>query len=398
MTRLAVLVSALAASLMVLVTAEALAQTVAQEPNFAGVTLPLLAERREVDRETAPAPPRAIDPVTGYPIVNADTWMNEADLPWSTLVLVQSDQGDSAVAVLDRFYEEGFAADFRNPGIVSQWRRDRLEVYGYGLWQTCYFAVVCDVQHPLYPVTGASLKVGDRVFHLRGKHTSFSITDEMAWALKTAQPNQVWLRVAIAGGSNYATRPIGPTTIASWADLYDDAEPVGVAALPEAETGSVSRLPANLPTNLPTIEEARWRTQSDVLCSQPVIVHDDFDGDYLAVLDRAYSLDIWSDRSTGILTNWSADEVAIHLYESESQRYTAWAVNQLVLELGDQTFVLAGVNNRFPISDELARVLANPPDTPPQLSYEQIDGNIATRTIGAATVDAWRLIYAEAGE
>jgi hypothetical protein len=90
--------------------------------------------------------------------------------------------------------------------------------------------------------------------------------------------------------------------------------------------------------------------------------------------------------------------VAIHLYESEIGEYTAWAVNQIVLELGDQTFVLTGVNNRFPISDELARVLANPPDTPPRLSYEQINGDIATRTIGAATVDAWRLIYAAAGE
>jgi hypothetical protein len=394
MKRFSVLVSIMAVSAIVLATAKAPASQVVHEPSQLNLTIPLMAERREPDRPAPRPAPRPIDPVTGYPIVNGDTWMTEPDVPWSTLVVVQSAQGDSAVAVLDRFYEEGFAADFRNPGIASQWQRDRLEVYGYGLWQTCYFAVVCDVEHPIYPVTGALLKVGDRVFPLRGKQTYFAISDQVAWALKTAPPQQVWLQVAIAGGSNYATRPIGAATIAAWASLYQDAEPPGVAALPEANLGPMVRLPAHLPDHLPVIEETRWRTQSDVLCSQPVIVHDDFNGDYLAVLDRAYSLDGWSGTSTGILTNWSADAVAIHLYETTSQSYTAWAVNQIVLELGEQTFVLTGINNRFAISDELARALASPPATAPRISYGQINGDISTRSIGAATVSVWPLIYA----
>lgn len=128
--------------------------------------------------------------------------------------------------------------------------------------------------------------------------------------------------------------------------------------------------------------------------SQPVIVRDDFAGDYLAVLDRDYSQDSWNNWSSGIITNWSADQLAIHLYEGDGRSYACWAVNQLKLDITGQTFYLKGQNNIFPISDELAVILASAPSGTPLLSYYASEDEQVTREIGPDTVSAWSLIYA----
>jgi hypothetical protein len=123
-------------------------------------------------------------------------------------------------------------------------------------------------------------------------------------------------------------------------------------------------------------------------------VRDDFAGDYLAVLDRDYSLNSWTNWSSGIITNWSADQLAIHIYEGDATSYACWAVDVLKLDIAGQTFYLEGQNNIFPISDELATVLASAPGEAPLLSYYQSEDEQIIRKIGPDTVSAWPLIYA----
>lgn len=383
-------------SLILLATASELSASSsnAVQQDLSQPTSPRLAERRETGDQERQAPPRQHDPVTGYPIVQSEGWVFEEDLPWSELVLIRRDSQDDYVAVPDRSYETGPGADLRNPGIASLWSRDELVVMGYGIDQVCFMGFVCDTDHPVLPVSAASLKVGDQVFALRGKDSTFEISDRIAWALKTAEPEQVWLRVAIAGGSNYATRPIGADTIAAFHTLYQDAEPTEVAALPDPPMGTVSRLPESLPPDLPEVDESEWRRQSGVTWSQPIIVRDDFAGDYLAVLDRDYSLNSWTNWSSGIITNWSADQLAIHIYEGDATSYACWAVDVLKLDIAGQTFYLEGQNNIFPISDELATVLASAPGEAPLLSYYQSEDEQIIRKIGPDTVSAWPLIYA----
>ncbi len=198
-----------------------------------------LAQLRETNRREQQDPPRQDDPATGYPIVQEDTWVFEDDLPWSELVMVQRESQANYVAIPDRSYETGPGADLRNPGIASLWSHDRLFAVGYGIEQVYFMGFICDTEHPVFPVSAASLKVGDQIFTLRGRRSAFEISDQIAWALKTAEPDQVWLRVAIAGGSNYTTRPIGADTIAAFQTIYQNAEPTEVAALPETSMGSV---------------------------------------------------------------------------------------------------------------------------------------------------------------
>jgi hypothetical protein len=110
-------------------------------------------------------------------------------------------------------------------------------------------------------------------------------------------------------------------------------------------------------------------------------------------LDRAYSENSWSGWNSGIITNWSANRLAIHLYEQQGASYNCWAVSQLVLQIGKQTFYLKGENNLFIINDELAKVLASQPRETPLLSYAQPDEQVVTREIGPETVAAWQIIY-----
>lgn len=355
----------------------------------------LVVEHRKSDQAASHDQSQQMDAVTDYPVVVGETWMIEEGVPWSELVWIQKENQEDYVAVLDRFFDAEPNID--NPGISSLWSRQQLEVYGYG------HCVYCPVQHPAYPVTAASLKVGDRVFHLQGNQSFFDITEKVAWALKNAhaQTNDVWLRIAIAGGSNYTTRPIGSETIAAWQILYRDAEVGEVAALPEASLTPVSRVPDDIPSDLPVVQESSWRQQSGVVWSEPVIVHDDFNGDYLAVLDRSYeSGGVFTGEYSGILTNWSSDQLAIHLYEQDddyvSISYQCWAVGMIGLQIGEQIFYLQGENNIFSISDDLAKVLASQPSETPMLIYPRFDGELIIREIGPKTVEAWGLIYGSA--
>lgn len=360
-------------------------------PNSAAT---IVAERRDpIETETAPQPPE-YDSSTGLPIVDADSWLTETDLPWSQLILIRDENHHSALAVLDREYEEGFAADFRNPGVISQWQRHHLEVYGYGLIQTCLWGVICDVEHPIYPVSGVSLKIGEQIFDLQPRKHTYTISEEVAWALKNAPVDEVWIRVAIAGGSNFTTRAIGTETIQAWRELYQDVEQTEVAALSDLSTARVATAAADLPTDLPVVEEARWRFQEDVPCSELVVVQDTFEGDYLAVLDRAYSIDSWSGTSEGILTNWSRDRLAIHLFEAGPSSYSAWAVDHITLDLDGQTFVLTGTNNTFAIEAELYNMLGGQLQSPPTITYFDQEGDRVTQEIGAETVEVWQRIYA----
>jgi hypothetical protein len=383
-------------TLLLLTTAPMAVAALKTGPQAGQASLTNLAIQEDHDHEAESPPPRARDRVTGYPIVNADTWMTEEEVPWSQLALIRGENQADYLAVPDRSYETGPGADIRHPGIASLWSRHSLEVYGYGLHQVCWMGFICNTRHPIFPVTAASLKVGDQVFHLQGHLNQFKVPEEVAWALKTANvsdTNGIWLRIAIANGSNYTTRPLGPDTVRTLATLYQDVEPPGVGALPEAIVGPVSRLPSQLPVGLTEIDESAWRRQSGVVWSEPVIVRDDFEGDYLAVLDRAYSENSWSGWNSGIITNWSANRLAIHLYEQQGASYNCWAVSQLVLQIGKQTFYLKGENNLFIINDELAKVLASQPRETPLLSYAQPDEQVVTREIGPETVAAWQIIY-----
>jgi hypothetical protein len=156
----------------------------------------------------------------------------------------------------------------------------------------------------------------------------------------------------------------------------------------------------------PIIASGDWRSaKPKIPWSTPVVVRDDFEGDYLAVFDRNYQGGgILSDRETGITSNWSRQHLRIYAYDKvticsflcksvESTRET----NNVSIKAGKKVFQLEGKNGNFPISEELAAALrdAPPGETKIKVKFEG-SGVDVVNNIGDKTVHAWKTVYQDA--
>jgi hypothetical protein len=361
----------------------------------------LLAERQDRHEDFRQNQRPEVDPATGLRIVPGASWMVDDNIPWSEPVIIRAAPGSTYVAVLDRDFEEGPGADVRFPGVATQWSRTAIEVYGYGLIQNCFY-FVCNTEHPVYPVSLVQLKVDDQVFQLQGKNNRFALGDTLLQALQAASPDGVLIRFAIAGSGNIVTRPIGAQTIAAWQTLEQDLPTATVSpGLPMGAAATVvtvtSQLPPHLPADLPVVEGSVWRRGGGLPWSEPVIIQDEFEGDYLAVLDHDYSIYGLS-YEKGIITNWSRDRLQVLIYEGENaatSSYQTLEVASVELTLNQQVFHLKGRLNQFPLPEAVVQSLGSPPTTSPTISYRNADGDVVTHVIGEGTVNVWPLIYSD---
>jgi hypothetical protein len=128
----------------------------------------------------------------------------------------------------------------------------------------------------------------------------------MSWpALRQASPQPVLLRLTLAGGHDTVTHPIGEPTVKAWQVIYQDASqpvPDALSSLP-AVAPSPPPIPSGLRAALPVVEGATWRINDDLPWSVPVLVKDDFDGEYVAVFDRDYQKNDWNTHESGLISN-----------------------------------------------------------------------------------------------
>lgn len=389
-----------------------------------------------------------IDPTTGLPIADGAEWHHSKDELWSVPVLVKDILGNY-IAVLDRKKQEGIGGlevpSFLNSiGMVSNWSRGTIRVAATGLSQTCFY-FICNKKLPLILVDDLEIKVGDRVFHPKqgdGNQTctdiscplqpfratssefkefvSFQVSDSLAAALRTATPGQVWIKLKLLSGGFPTVQTVSNKTIQAWQTIYKDADPsilgsmnppdfkiVPVHNWPEpAENGSIgstkyNRSGANISnqiagqntplkdkqTNLPIVRGTTWRSGNDIPWSVPVLVRDDFEGEYKAVFDK----------SSGLITNWSQQFMEVFLYDK--QQGDIFNVNAFDLQLGPQTFKLQGSQNRFAISGDLSKALREAPAIKPVLTFtiqrSKKKPKSIQRTLDLKTVQAWKNLYVE---
>ncbi|MFM2430327.1 MAG: hypothetical protein RLZZ511_1540 [Cyanobacteriota bacterium] len=159
--------------------------------------------------------------------------------------------------------------------------------------------------------------------------------------------------------------------------------------------------------NLPVINNADWRTgKANVPWSTPILVRDDFDGDYLAVLDRNYTINANNEES-GIITNWSRRKLRIFSYDTVKKcgilvctktPVEGREANKVAIKAGKAVFRLTGDNGNFEITDEIAMALktAPPGDTKIKVQFEESGVDIVN-DIGKGTVEAWKSVYHDAG-
>lgn len=164
--------------------------------------------------------------------------------------------------------------------------------------------------------------------------------------------------------------------------------------------------PSSRSGRIETLSGGDWRSrEADIPWSEPVMVRDDFDGDYLAVFDRNYERSPVLEQ--GVISNWSRRYIRVFVYNNSlacglfavvchTTRSESFEAKTLDIKIGERVFNLTGTDGNFPVTDELAAALANAPagEARIRISLEQ-SGAVITNDIGSRTVASWRVVYGD---
>jgi hypothetical protein len=157
-------------------------------------------------------------------------------------------------------------------------------------------------------------------------------------------------------------------------------------------------------SKFPLLNASDWRTAERVPWSEPIVIKDEFDGNYLAVLDKNYNDNIWTGYKSGIVSNWSRKYLRIYSYVSPPCRgyFCQRTVqiregNRVSIKAGEKIFKLEGKNGVFTMNDEIAYALKtlNTQTTRIKLMFEN-SGDEIVSDIGAGTVRSWKTVYFDA--
>jgi hypothetical protein len=350
---------------------------------------------------------KAIDPSTGYPIVDGKKWDSQG--PWFQPVLVQAPTGNY-VAVLDKQKQGSLRlpklTTIDQLGVFSNWSRQGIRLVGNSQVQVCFWAL-CGTNYPRIGVEDMEVKLGDQVFRPQRKGDTFLVDEELAQALKTATPGKALLRLHLTPGVTI-TQAISDKTVQAWPKVFqdgsigalDDAAPIGGGTLSTAKTIAVESFPALPPdatsksvlndskTGLPLINGSTWRTQRNVAWAQPVVVRDEFDGEYKAAFSK----------KDGIVSQWSRNFVDVFISSRFVTLLTFRGVSSLHVSHGGRTLNIKGKNNRFPINQMAAQFLQEAGeksmDVLPTVSY-YVGKDKRTFEVDIGTVKSWASLYRE---
>lgn len=159
--------------------------------------------------------------------------------------------------------------------------------------------------------------------------------------------------------------------------------------------------------DIPVLNTTDWRTgNGEIPWSTPVLVRDEFDGDYLAVFDRNFQGGKNYGKETGVVTNWSRHYLRLYSYDAVSQcsffvcrevGRTERETTDVSVKVGDNVFRLEGKNGNYKIDEDLAHALKTAPSGQAKIKFMfEGSGFSVVSDIGAKTVDAWKTVYQDA--
>jgi hypothetical protein len=348
---------------------------------------------------------KVMDPKTGLPVVEGKQWDRQG--PWYQPVVVQDSTG-SYLAVLDKQKQGSVKLPQLTTvdkfGVFSSWSSDGIRLVGNGQYQFCIM-VLCGTNYPRVSVEDFEVKVGDRVFHPQRGKDKFLVDEELAQALRTATPGKVLFRVHLTAGVSLTEVP-NEATVKTWPKIFQEpiamssgSAPIGGANLPTEKNVAVDpfpKLPKDAPskyvvtdskTGLPLVNGATWRTRRHVAWSTPVMVRDEFDGEYKAVFHK----------DGGFTTSWSRDFVDVFAKTQIATAMSFSSVPSLHITVGGRTLNLYGKNNRFYLNKMATDFLREAGEKvlteKPTISYYVGDGNKRTYEIDIPTVKTWPTLY-----
>ena len=166
-------------------------------------------------------------------------------------------------------------------------------------------------------------------------------------------------------------------------------------------------------TDYPIVESAGLDTNLDVPWSEPVLVKDPFEGEFVGIFDRHFFHSRVLDTSARleVVSLWSPDTVRFLLslrdrdcgFSSSFQHQTisrdclvsnaALKITDVYLKLGEEVFHLEDGNSRFAVDEKLAIALKNSPGGNVNIRLIVENGETIDSEIGEETVKAWQEIY-----
>jgi hypothetical protein len=158
--------------------------------------------------------------------------------------------------------------------------------------------------------------------------------------------------------------------------------------------------------DIPVVNAADWRTsKGGITWSVPVLVRDEFDGDYLAVFDRNFKSNSFTGEEVGVVSNWSRHYLRLYSYavlnkcgflvcrKLTSDRETT----NVSVKAGKKVFRLSGKNGNFKIDEELAYALKMAPAGEAKIRFQHEGSGVSVvNDIGSGTVQAWKTVYKDA--
>ena len=168
-------------------------------------------------------------------------------------------------------------------------------------------------------------------------------------------------------------------------------------------------------SEFPVVNTQKWRKgKFKFPWSKVVMVEDDFEGNYVAVLDREKISNKFIGTSSGIVSEWSNKNIKVNFYtyaqDGVTNLFSGKNVNvipaqSISLKIGEEIFELTGNNGTFPITEEIISAAKNASAGEVKIKVIPTNGS-GNDLLSAAynlketvfeikeeTIDAWKIVY-----
>jgi hypothetical protein len=156
------------------------------------------------------------------PTINNTDWRTpKFQAPWSVPVLINDEFDGSYLTVFDKNFQRNIFTGEEN-GLISNWSRKTLRVFAYV--QTPCNGWFCTPPTVVQETSHITIKTGGKVYRLVGNKGNYDLSEEIAYALKTAPLEEIRIKVEFASSGVPVVSAIGRGTVASWKTVYQDAK------------------------------------------------------------------------------------------------------------------------------------------------------------------------------
>jgi hypothetical protein len=182
--------------------------------------------------------PRMATASTELPVVKSAALGTDMNVPWSKPVRIDDPFEGNYVGIFDRNYFRRNVINNARVEVISLWSRNSVRVLlayrdrncSYGSYYHAFRGIptyhafggipTCLVSNNTLKITNLYIKLGDRVFRLEGNNGTFTVSNELATALKNSPAEKnVSIRLLSEGGESIDSE-IGKKTVEAWKAIY----------------------------------------------------------------------------------------------------------------------------------------------------------------------------------